>query len=201
MMLALMIGMSQCKKNEDQPTPNGGESKTITLDVRNNGSRVDVNPITGLVNFETGDQIHVGSGGKYIGTLTYDGTVFTGAIANAVEGSPLQFYFLGNVAPAEILTSGVTESCSVVISDQTTNLPVISAAPSQENYSASNASYTAQLLNKCALVKFNVTTASSAATCIAGLNNKMTVSFSENTLTPSKDVNGAIKVAAGNGEK
>lgn len=201
MMLALAMSLSQCKKNEDQLIPNDGESRTITLEVKGNGTRVDVNTTTGLVNFETGDQIHVGSGGKYVGTLTYDGTVFTGAIANAVEGSPLQFYFLGNVAPSETLTSGVTETCSVVISDQTTSLPVISAAPSYENYTASNSSYTAQLLNKCALVKFNVTTASSSPTCIVGLNDKMTVSFSENTLTPSKDGYGIIKLAAGSGER
>ena len=200
-MLALVMGMTQCKKSEELPTPVGGDSMTITLDVKSNDTKADVDPSTGLVNFESGDQIHVASGGKYVGTLTYNGTVFTGAIANAVEGSPLQFYFLGNVAPAETLTSGVTETCSVVISDQTTNLPVISAAPSDENYTASNSSYTAQLLNKCALVKFNVTTASSAATYISGLNNKMTVSFADNTLTPSKEGNGAIRVAAGNGEK
>lgn len=200
-MLALVMGMTQCKKSEELPVPVGGDSVTITLDVKSNNTKADVDPSTGLVNFESGDQIHVASGGKYVGTLTYNGTVFTGAIANAVEGSPLQFYFLGNITPAETLTSGVTETCSVVISDQTTYLPVISAAPSYENYTASNASYTAHLLNKCALVKFNVTTASSAATCIAGLNNKMTVSFSENTFTPSKEGNGAIRVAAGNGEK
>lgn len=201
MMLALVMGMSQCKKDEVQPTSNENDSRTITLDVNREGSRVDVNPSTGLVNFETGDQIHVASGGKYVGTLTYNGTVFTGAIANAVEGSPLQFYFLGNVTPAETLTSGITETCSVVISNQTTSLPVISAAPSNENYTASNDSYTARLLNKCALVKFNVTTSSSAATCIAGMNNKMTVSFSDNTLTPSKEGDGVISVATGNGER
>jgi hypothetical protein len=200
MMLALTMGLLQCKKNEDQPAPNGGESRTIMLDVKSNGTKVDINTTTGLVNFETGDQIHVGSGGKYVGTLTYNGTVFTGAIANAVEGSPLQFYFLGNVTPAETLTSGITEICSVDISDQTIKLPLISAAPSYENYTASNASYTAQLLNKCALVKLNVSTASSAATCITGMNNKMTLDFSENTLKPSKIENGTIKVA-GSGEQ
>ena len=200
-MLALVTGLSQCKKNEEQPMNDGGDTRTITLDVIDNGTRSDVNPATGLVNFETDDQIYVGSGGKYVGTLTYNGTVFTGAIGNAVEGSPLQFYFLGNVAPTEILSSGVTETCSVIISDQTGNLPVISAAPSFENYSASNESYTAKLLNKCALVKFNVTTTSSAAIFITGLNNMMTVSFADNTLTPSKNGNGEIKVAPGNGER
>ena len=189
------------QEEEQNAYDNQGEAVTITLDVRgNNGSRVVVNPNTGTVDFENNDQIIVASGGKYVGTLTYNGTLFTGAISNATEGYPLQFYFLGNITPAETLTSGVTESCSVVISDQTQHLPVISTASSNENYTASSTDYTAHLLNKCALVKFNVTTVSSAAICITGLNNKMTVNFSQNTLTPSQDGEGVIKLPAGNGE-
>ena len=163
MALALVLSLSQCKKNEQNNAENQGEAVTITLDVSGaststttDGSRVIVNPATGTVDFENNDQIIVASGGKYVGALTYNGSLFTGAISNATEGYPLQFYFLGNVTPAETLTSGVTESCSVVISDQTEHLPVISAAPSNENYTASTTDYTAQLLNKCALVKFNV---------------------------------------------
>lgn len=208
MALALVLGLSQCKKNEQNNAENQGEAVTITLDVSGaststttDGSRVIVNPATGTVNFENNDQIIVASGGKYVGTLTYNGSLFTGAISNATEGYPLQFYFLGNVTPAETLTSGVTESCSVVISDQTQHLPVISAAPSNENYAASTTDYTAHLLNKCALVKFNVATASEAAICVTGFNNKVTVNFSENTLTNSKEGNGVITLPAGNGEK
>ena len=208
MALALVLSLSQCKKNEQNNAENQGEAVTITLDVSGaststttNGSRVIVNPATGTVNFENNDQIIVASGGKYVGTLTYNGTLFTGAISNATEGYPLQFYFLGNVTPAETLTSGVTESCSVVISDQTNHLPVISAAPSNENYVASTTDYTAHLLNKCALVKFNVTTASEAAICVTGFNNKVTVNFAENTLTNGQESNGVITLPAGNGEK
>lgn len=208
MALALVLSLSQCKKNEQNNAENQGEAVTITLDVSGaststttDGSRVIVNPTTGTVNFENNDQIIVASGGKYVGTLTYNGSLFTGAISNATEGYPLQFYFLGNVTPAETLTSGVTQSCSVVISDQTEHLPVISAAPSNENYIASMTDYTAHLLNKCALVKFNVTTASEAAICVTGFNNKVTVNFMENTLTNGKESNGVITLPAGNGEK
>ena len=208
MALALVLSLSQCKKNEQNNAEIQGEAVTITLDVSGassglatDGSRVVVNPNTGTVNFENNDQIIVASGGKYVGTLTYNGSLFTGAISNATEGYPLQFYFLGNVTPAETLTSGVTESCSVVISDQTNHLPVISAAPSNENYAASTTDYTAHLLNKCALVKFNVTTASEAAICVTGFNNKVTVNFAENTLTNGQESNGVITLPAGNGEK
>lgn len=208
MALALVLSLSQCKKNEQNNAENQSGAVTITLDVSGassgsatDGSRVVVNPNTGTVNFENNDQIIVASGGKYVGTLTYNGTLFTGAISNATEGYPLQFYFLGNVTPAETLTSGVTESCSVVISDQTEHLPVISAASSNENYTASTTDYTAHLLNKCALVKFNVTTASEAAICVTGFNNKVTVNFAENTLTNGQESIGVVTLPAGNGEK
>ena len=117
MALALVLSLSQCKKNEQNNAENQGGAVTITLDVSGaststttDGSRVIVNPNTGTVDFENNDQIIVASGGKYVGTLTYNGSLFTGAISNATEGYPLQFYFLGNVTPAETLTSGVTES-------------------------------------------------------------------------------------------
>lgn len=208
MALALVLSLSQCKKNEQNNAENQGEAVTITLDVSGatsgsatDGSRVVVNPNTGTVDFENNDQIIVASGGKYVGTLTYNGTLFTGAISNATEGYPLQFYFLGNVTPAETLTSGVTQSCSVVISDQTEHLPVISAASSNENYTASTTDYTAHLLNKCALVKFDVTTSSEAATCVAGFNNKVTVNFTDALFTYSKVNGGNITLPSGSGER
>jgi len=200
--LLVLVALTQCKK-EEQPTPaNGSEAVTITLDLKSNGgSRVDVNTTTGEVTYQNGDLIYVASGGHYIGTLTYNGTNFTGGITDPIVGEPLHFYFLGNVAPAETLAAGTTTTCSVVISDQTEHLPVIEYAPSNENYDSGETTYTAMLLNKCALVKFNVTTASEAATCITGMKNKVTVSFAENTLTHSQEGNGIITLPAGSGEK
>jgi len=200
MAFALAVTMSQCKKNEGQPTSND-EVVTITLDVtQNNGSRVVVNPSTGTVDFETGDKIYVGSGGKYVGFLTHNGTNFIGNITNPIENQPLQFYFLGNVTPAETLAAGTTEECSVIISDQTEHLPVISCAASYENYVSGVTAYSAHLLNKCALVKFSVTTISTAPICITGMKNKVTVDFTQNTVTPNIDGNGVIMLSAGSGE-
>ena len=194
----LVLTMTQCKKNEEI---NQNEIVTITLDAkRGNGSRVDVNTATGTVDFETGDKVYVGSGGKYVGFLTHNGTNFVGNITNPTEGQPLQFYFLGNVTPAETLTAGTTETCSVVISDQTEHLPVISCVASYENYVSGVTSYTGHLLNKCALVKFNVTTPSNSPICITGMHNKVTVDFTQNTLTPSIDGEGVIMLPAGSGE-
>jgi hypothetical protein len=200
MAFALAMMMSQCKKNEGQTTSND-EVVTITLDVKqNNGSKVVVNPNTGTVDFETGDKIYVGSGGKYVGFLTHNGTNFVGNITNPTENQPLQFYFLGNVMPTETLSAGTTEECSVIISDQTEHLPVISCAASNENYVSGLTSYTGHLLNKCALVKFIVTTPSNSPICITGMKNKVTVDFTQNTITPSMDGEGVIMLPAGSGE-
>lgn len=197
---ALAMTMSQCKKNEGQPTSND-EVVTITLDVKNNdNSKVVVNTATGTVGFETGDKIYVGSGGKYVGFLTHNGTNFSGNITNPTENQTLQFYFLGNVTPQETLSAGTTEECSVIISDQTEHLPVISCAASNENYVSGLTSYTGHLLNKCALVKFNVTTPSNSPICVTGMKNKVTVDFTQNTMTPSMDGRGVIMLPAGSGE-
>lgn len=197
---ALIFGFAQCKK-ENQPTPeHEGEKVNITLNV-GGGNRVDVSTETGEVTFEDGDVIYVANNGVFVGTLTYNGTQFSGDITDPTEGQKLHFYFLGNVDPTESLTEGSSTTCSVVISDQRTKLPVISYAPSRENYETGRTAYNATLLNKCALVKFNVTTISEAATCITGLNNKVTVDFATNELAYSQDGAGSIALPAGNGER
>ena len=204
MALVIVITMAQCKKNEET---NQSKTVTITLDVKGastgsatSGSKVVVNPATGTVDFETGDKIYVGSGGKYVGFLTHNGTNFSGNITNPTENQPLQFYFLGNVTPTETLSAGTTEECSVIISDQTEHLPVISCAASNENYVSGVTAYSAHLLNKCALVKFNVTTPSNSPICVTGMKNKVTVDFTQNTMTPSMDGEGMIMLPAGSGE-
>ncbi len=201
MALAFLAALTQCKKEQVAPA-NDSEAVAITLDIKcGNGTRMDVNTATGEVTYESGDKIYVASGGKYVGTLTHNGTRFSGTISDPTVGEPLHFYFLGNVTPAETFTAGTTTTCSVVISDQTQHLPVIEYAPSNETYTAGATTFTAHLLNKCALVKFNVTTSSEAATCITGMKNKVTVDFSNNILTPSQEGTGIITLPSGNGEK
>ena len=205
---ALVLGMSQCKKENTTASNDEGAKVPITLNVggastgsATGGSRVAVDTETGVVTFENGDLLYVASNGLYIGSLTYNGTNFAGEVTEPTEGQKLQFYFLGNVTPAETMTEGTTTGCSVVISDQTEHLPVISYAPSRENYQVGLTAYNATLLNKCALVKFDVTTASEAATCILGMNNKVTVDFADNSFAYSQDDEGMITLPAGSGEK
>ena len=175
MALVVIVGFTQCKK--EQPATPQSESNIvrITLNVNgnsNNGSRVDV--VGSSVTFGTGDVIHVASGGAVVGTLVHNGSSFSGEITNPTIGEPLYFYFLGNKVNS--IENGTT-SCTFNISDQTEEMPVISMGVSKETYPSDGNSYSSKLYNKCALMKFNVTTPSDAAICITGMNNTVTIDF------------------------
>ena len=187
--VALVLGLAQCKKEQPATPQSEGNVVTITLNVGdNNGPRVNVDPTGNQVTFTGGDQILVASGGKYVGSLDNNGTTFSGNVSEAdlVENQPLYFYFLGNKQGE--LQTGVT-TCTVNISDQTTEagLPVISMGRSIDSegrivkYVPGTTSFTSRLYNKCSLQKFNVTTSSTAAICITGMNNKVTVNFGNPT--------------------
>ena len=88
----------------------------------------------------------------------------------------------------------------MIISDQTEKLPVISIATSTETFTGAG-NYTAYFLNKAALVKFDVTTPSSSPVCILGMNNKVTVDFTNNGFSYSMEGEGRITLAAGSGER
>ena len=200
MAFALLMGMSQCKKENANTPANEGEKVPITLNV-GGSAKHEVTPETGEVTFTSGDVLYVASNGIYVGALTYNGTQFVGEVTEPTVGQKLHFYFLGNVTPEESLTEGQTTGCSVVISDQTESLPVISYNASRENYQVGRTDYNATLLNKCALVKFDVTTASSTSpTCIKGMNNKVTVDFGTNEFDYEQVNEGVITMTAGSGE-
>ena len=184
----LVLGLAQCKKEQTNNTQSEGNVVRITLNVgpstgsgTNNGSRVNVDPdAMEQVTFANGDQIVVASNGAVVGTLEHNGTNFTGDITSPTEGQPLYFYFLGN---KQGTVANGTAELTVNISDQTTEagLPVISMGQSSVNYSTAETNYTSRLYNKCSLMMFNVTTPSTAAICITGMNNTVTVDFSNPT--------------------
>ena len=192
MALALVLGLSQCKK-EQPATPQNGQVR-ITLNVGNggnNGSRVNVDPATSpMVTFEKGDQILVGYNGAYVGTLTHNGTQFEGSINATQNGNqPLYFYFVGNKQGT--LEAGTT-SCTVNISDQTHELPVLSMGESINRstgetvyYSSETTAYEAQLHNKCALVKFPLANAAGSIK-IGGMKNEATINFASTSITPTE---------------
>ena len=201
MALALVLGFTQCKK--EQPTPQT-QGVRITLNVNggNSNSRVIVDP-TGnngqynyaTVNFETGDVIYVGYNNAYVGTLTYSNGTFRGSVnIDSYDGiKPLHFYFLGGVGFTPTIDE-TNNTATVNISNQTTKYPVISYAPSKQAFTGEGA-YSAKLQNKVSIMKFNVTTPSTAAICITGMNNTVTVDFSNPTdegFTYGKDGDGLI---------
>lgn len=199
--MALVLGLSQCKKNVEQAAQEvAGGTVTLTLNVGDNGdgTKYSVNTTTGAVTYSSGDVLYVASEGKYLGTMSYTGGgTFSGSINTPTVGEPIWFFFFGNKTPNESLTKGSSTSCTVTISDQTSNLPVISCAASNENYVDGNTSYTAKLLNKCALVKFS-TNVNSVTIGVGGMNTVASVSFAG---TISSGTSGTISFTTdGSGE-
>ncbi len=204
MALAMILGMSQCKKRIETVTPNivtdEGVFVSITID---RGDKHVVNQ-DGTVEFETDDVLYVGNDGKYCGTLTYSGNdQFSGTITPTSTDDYLHFYFVGGFAPKTTPEAGTTTSLTVNISDQSSNLPVLSYGQSTEKYTSGVSSYTSFLLNKCGLVKFNLTnTDIPAATKVAilGMNNEATIHFDGEPFTYSKKGNGQVILNAIDGQ-
>ena len=164
MALALVLGLSQCKKNkEDSKTPTAvGDPYTIsvTLGYTNDKAGVVPNDASDIapVNYEVGDKLLVAYCGKWVGEIecksvtppsspsTSPGTyndahaTFEGDIyVNAIDGiSPLYFYFFNGYTPEEgTFTPGSTDASTLTIdiSDQTgSKLPVISYAASEDPF-------------------------------------------------------------------
>lgn len=192
--LVLTLGLAQCKK-EQTPTNNATEGVFITLNVGGgastsstaDGSRVIVDPDGhqdpdyATVDFEAGDVIYVGNNGSYCGYLEYDGQTnqFAGSVNPTSEADYLHFYFMGN-------KGGNDEPTSVCITDQMSKYPVISYAHSTALYNAGTTSYSARLLNHCAIVKFTTTDLPQTTDItITGMNNTVAVNFGANNAATS----------------
>lgn len=193
MALALVLGMSQCKKQETPTTGNTTPTNPgvhITVNVGdqdgkdgkdNNGEKHNISPDYGLFAFTQGDVLYVGHNGKYVGMLTFDGACFDGTIYpdENVTGQPLHFYFLGGKGPQNPTLNETAFSIS--IADQSGNLPVLSYGPSEQTYPAENTSYSATLKNKCALVKLSLSKPTTETVKLSGVPTVATVSFANPT--------------------
>ena len=198
LVLSFFMTFTQCKKTDTAVLSNS-DAVHISLDVRNN-SKVNVNTANGTVKFERYDVIYAVSNGVVVGSLEHNGVRFEGTIENAVENEPLYFYFFGNLRTSNI-TCGKTTECSVLIEDQTEKLPVISFGLSNEEFSSECTNYSVFLSNRCALVKFEVSTSSDdEPICLTGFNNKVYVDFSNCSFRYSQEDGGLIKMKPGAGE-
>ncbi len=183
---ALILGMSQCKKNVETITPSDlGEAVHITVNVDDGGKHI-VYPGTGAYVFENGDKIYVGNGGHYIGYLTYGSGAFSGAIYSPSTEDYLHFYFVGGLTPSTAPVANSTENFTVNIADQSINLPVLSYAHSTQKYVDGTTTYGCTLLNKCGLVKFVPATATSETVKVGGMKTTAKIDFATPGITPTE---------------
>jgi len=203
MALALVLGMSQCKKQETPATGNTTPSNPgvhITVNVGdqdgkdgkdNNGEKHNIAPAYGLFAFTQGDVLYVGHNGKYVGMLTFNGACFDGTIyPDATATDNLHFYFLGNATLSEALPETIEEgtditSRTISIANQSQNLPVLSYGASTTSFTGAGTTYSTTLKNKCALVRINLLTETTDAVTLSNVPTEATIDFANNAITPT----------------
>lgn len=196
MAVMLVLGMTQCKKEQPTPTPDptpDGETVYISMKVDDGGKHI-VYPGTGAYVFEDGDKIYVGNNGHYVGTLTYGNGTFSGSITSPSTSDYLHFYFTGGKAPADAPTAGSTTSFTVNISDQTSKLPILSYGRSHIKYVDGTTAYSCMLENQCGLVKFVPTIATPEVIRVGGMKTTATINFATGSegIEPVDATTGAI---------
>lgn len=180
MALALVLGLAQCKKEQTVEPENETKTVDITLKVGSNGgSKHDINTTTGAVSFQNGDVIYVGNGSTYLGTLTYDGTIFSGSIDQPDNNTEIYFFFVGGLTTTPAELSGQS-SFTVDISDQSTKMPVLSC--NHVTYSSGTTSYSCVLQNQCALVKFTTASGTDDPVHVGGLYTEAQIDFASKTI-------------------
>jgi hypothetical protein len=181
MALAMVLGFTQCKKEQTAVPENETKTVNITLKVSGNGgSRHDINTTTGAVDFQDGDVIYVGNGSTYIGTLTRTDGVFSGPIIEPADGTEIYFFFVGGLPTTPADLSGQS-SFTVNISDQSTKMPVLSC--NHVTYISGTKSYSCVLQNQCALVKFTTASGTDDPVHVGGLYTVAQVDFASNSIT------------------
>ena len=193
----MVLGMSQCKK-ENQNATTEPEGVKITLNVGNGGERVTVTPgepVT-TVTFDNGDVILVANGGHYVGSLTHNGTAFSGTITQTLTtDDKLHFFFAGNKVAPSSLTEGSSTGCKVDMSDQSDGPAVVSYASMDYDGSLS-VTANVKLMNKASgLMKFTTSEGTTNDITISGVYNKINITFSaEPTIATDQTERGTIKL-------
>lgn len=105
--MMLLVGFTQCKKDNETPTSDEGVRITLTADYGQSGEKTDFNPAAGSFVWSDGtdgtEYINVGGAKSgYLGQLTGTGDgsstkiTFTGSISPADDEGTLYFFYLGN---------------------------------------------------------------------------------------------------------
>jgi hypothetical protein len=191
----MVLGMSQCKK-ENQNASTEPEGVKITLTVDNGGERVAVTPgeTVSTVTFEDGDVILVADDQHYLGSLSRTNGAFTGTVTQPGTDH-LHFFFAGNKVAPSSLTPGTSTGCTVDMSDQSDGPAVVSYA-SMAYDGSSSVTASVKLLNKASgLVKFTTNIGTTNDITIAGVYNKMNITFgAEPTIATDQTERGTIKL-------
>ena len=197
--MALVLGLSQCKKQDPITTPDANDGKVyITVNV-NNGAKHEIYPSTGAYVFTNGDILYVGNNGHFVGTLEYQSGAFSGTIDSPVTTDYLHFYFTGGKTPATNPTTSTT-SFTVNISDQSSKLPVLSYGRSTQLYTDANATYSTTLRNQCGLVKFVSSITTVYPFAVSGMKTTATIDFATPGITPT-DATGTVKLYSVSGSE
>ena len=192
MALALVLGMSQCKKQETPATGNTTPiypGVDITVKVGDNegkaenGEKHHIAPNYGLFAFSDGDKLYVGHGGQFVGSLKFKNGFFSGTINPNpnVTDQPLHFFFLGNSELKSDTIVNQTTSLSISIADQSGNLPVLSYGASTKSYTGAGTTYSTTLKNKCALVRFDLQNQGDYEVTLSNVPTLATVNFANPT--------------------
>lgn len=178
----LVLGLSQCKKENTNNNNEETEGVKITLTVDDGGAKADVTPNEPYspVTFQPDDKILVANGGLYVGYLSYQSGVFSGNItATLTDTDALHFFFVGNKVNTSNLTPGSTENITVDMSDQSGSPAVISYASLPYNGSPSVSASVKLLIKASGLVKFttNIGTTNDVTVSKTGMYNAMNIGF------------------------
>ena len=191
--LALILGMTQCKKRVETVVSAPDNMIHITLNVGNNSRHEIIPNEDGYVpvRYLVNDVVYVGNGTSYIGTLTCtvasdaDGNnaSFEGDIIAPNTDDVLHFYFVGGLTPSATLTAGTTTDFTVDISNQSSKLPVLSYTTA--TYNGSN-SISCNLHNKCALVEFKLATGTNNTVKVSNMLCEAKIDFANPGITPTE---------------
>lgn len=157
--LALLFGLTQCKKNLD--TVNPAATGKVHITYSTGGSKTNISD-AGVVTWTAGDVCHVyASTTGYLGALTLSagaGTntaTFSGSLSAWTDNETLRFYYLGTN------TKKADNTFVIDYSAQDGTLATIASkyhvsCYTEENVLASKTSFSGQMLNQMALAVFDV---------------------------------------------
>ena len=188
--IALLIGLSQCKKKIEGIAPGSNAIGNLVY-IKVNAGHDDkhiIYPETGAYVFQDGDKLYVSNSGKFRGTLVYQDGVFSGLVADPTTDDYLHFFFVGGLTPTPAPSINETTESTISIANQTGGLPVISYGHSTIKYKDEATTYNCMLENKCALAKFmawpSPSTTNTTVT-ISGMKTTAKLDFANGGIVPT----------------